>query len=208
MSIEGSPAYHRTHAGKRVFKKPVKLTMSVVPTQTPSLPTPSALITPTTHDSTGASCTVQPGSPVTSESIVFDGKTFTVTFSQISGIVKCHALESVHASCVCLCAGPTRRFRRVCEKLQAATVNPSSVNRMSMELVDFGDNGHSNPSISSDDTLATTASPVLEDAATTNGSREEVSKSILVGGYESTEDECESEDGLQTGMLLHTDLGN
>lgn len=92
-------------------------------------------------------------------------------------------------------------------------MNPSSVNRMSMELVDFGNNGHSNPSLSSDDTLATsTASPVLEDASTTtaaNGSQEEISKSrILAGGYESTEDECESEDGLHTGMLLQADLGN
>ena len=111
------------------------------------------------------------------------------------------------------CAGPTRRFRRVCEKLQAAIVNPSSVNRMSMELVDFGDNGHSNPSLSSDDTLATsTASPVLEDPSTgtaVNGSQEEISKSrILAGGYESTEDECESEDGLHTEMLLQADVGN
>ncbi len=82
-----------------------------------------------------------------------------------------------------------------------------------MEMVDFGDNnGHSNPSISSDDTLATsTASPVLDDASVnaTNGSQEEILKSrILQGGYESTEDECESEDGLHTGMLLQTDLGN
>ena len=81
-----------------------------------------------------------------------------------------------------------------------------------MELVDFGDNGHSNPSLSSDDTLATsTASPVLDDTSTNaaNGSEEEISKSrILVGGYESTEDECESEDGLHTDILLQADLGN
>ena len=74
--------------------------------------------------------------------------------------------------------------------------------------MDFGDNGHSNPSISSDDTLATsTASPVLEDASTVNGSREEISGSrILGGGYESTEDEFESEDSsLHAGILLQTD---
>ena len=62
-----------------MFKKSVKLTMSVVPTQTnqtlPQATTPS--------DSDG-------GSNV-GESITFDGKTFTVTFSQISGIM----LESV-----------------------------------------------------------------------------------------------------------------
>lgn len=47
-----------------MFKKPVKLSVSVVPTQTTS----SA-----TADSQG-------------EAIVFDGKTFTVTFSHVSGI--------------------------------------------------------------------------------------------------------------------------
>lgn len=98
--------------------------------------------------------------------------------------------------------GPTRRFRRVCEKLQAATVNPSSVNLMSVEMADFD---HSNPSLSSDDTLATsTASPVLEDTSTTvsNGSQEQIADSpLLLEGYTSTDD-CESEDGLNSHSLL------
>lgn len=98
--------------------------------------------------------------------------------------------------------GPTRRFRRVCEKLQAATVNPSSVNLMSMEMADFD---HSNPSLSSDDTLATsTASPVLGDTSTTvsNGSQEHIADSpLLIGGYPSTDD-CESEDGLNARSIL------
>lgn len=52
--------------GKNVFKKSVKLTISVVPTQT------------TQHPPADASVNY-------GESIIFDGKTFTVTFSQISG---------------------------------------------------------------------------------------------------------------------------
>ena len=94
--------------------------------------------------------------------------------------------------------GPTRRFRRVCEKLQAATVNPSSVNLMSVEMADFD---HSNPSLSSDDTLAaSTASPILGDGS--NGSQELIAdSSLLMGGCESTDD-CESEDGLNAPSLL------
>jgi hypothetical protein len=97
--------------------------------------------------------------------------------------------------------GPTRRFRRVCEKLQAATVNPNSINLMSMEMADFD---HSNPSLSSDDTLATsTASPILGDPSTvSNGSQEHIAdSSVLIGGYASTDD-YESEDGLNAHTLL------
>ncbi len=49
-------------AGKTVFKKPVKLTLTVMPTQT----------TPSTGELSEAA-------------IVFDGKTFTVTFTQTAG---------------------------------------------------------------------------------------------------------------------------
>ena len=54
--------------GKTVFKKPVKLTLTVMPTQT----TPSA-------------------GELSEASIVFDGKTFTVTFTQTAG--ECEPLD-------------------------------------------------------------------------------------------------------------------
>lgn len=104
-------------------------------------------------------------------------------------------------SLLVLFSGPTRRFRRVCEKLQAAALNPCSVNPLSPDIVDFG---HSNPSLSSDDTLAaSTASPILDEktAIISNSSREEITESaLLVGGYESTDGE--SEDGLNSTTLL------
>ncbi len=49
-----------------MFKKPVKLTVSLTPTQA-------------TSEGGG-------GGGDTQDSIVFDGKTFTLTFTQISGI--------------------------------------------------------------------------------------------------------------------------
>lgn len=66
---------------------------------------------------------------------------------------------------------------------------------------------HSNPSLSSDDTLAaSTASPILEDA--TNGSQDNIADStLLMGGYESTDD-CESEDGGLNANSLLGDLEN
>lgn len=86
-------------------------------------------------------------------------------------------------------------------------MNPSSVNLMSAEMTDFD---HSNPSLSSDDTLATSAaSPILEDTSNTvsNGSQEHLADSShLIGGYASTDD-CESEDGL-TGHSLLGDVDN
>lgn len=64
--------------GKNVFKKSVKLTISVVPTQTnQNSATPMG----------SASDTVGGGANDTGEVITFDGKTFTVTFSQNSGTV-------------------------------------------------------------------------------------------------------------------------
>lgn len=65
-----------------------------------------------------------------------DGKTFVVTFVQTNG--------------------PSRRFYRVCDKLQSAIVNPSAINPLNTEFVDYD-----NPSISSDDTLTrhTSSSP-------------------------------------------------
>lgn len=67
------------YIGKNVFKKSVKLTISVVPTQTNqnslNQATPTGL----------ASDTVGGGGSDIGEVITFDGKTFTVTFSQISG---------------------------------------------------------------------------------------------------------------------------
>lgn len=112
------------HKSKSVFQKTVKLTLTVIPTQT-----------------SGSSEHNEP-------SILFDGKTFTVTFSQISG--------------------PTRRFRRVCEKLQAAIVSPAAVNPLS--LLEECDN----PSLSSDDTLALHStssgpSPLLTEGSEVNG---------------------------------------
>ena len=95
--------------------------------------------------------------------------------------------------------GPTRRFRRVCEKLQEAIVNPSSINPLTMDLVD---NESINPSLSSDDTLtASTASPILGETTASSSSREEIVGPSLLGQYESTDD-CESEDGLNTNNLL------
>ena len=63
----------RDNLGKNVFKKSVKLTVSVVPTQT------AQHLHTTPADSGGNDV---------GESIIFDGKTFTVTFSQISGELK------------------------------------------------------------------------------------------------------------------------
>lgn len=61
----------------------MKLAVSVVPTQTPSSLAPASSLP---HPDPPAASHGQPGSPLaTSEAIIFDGKTFTVTFSQISG---------------------------------------------------------------------------------------------------------------------------
>ena len=92
-----------------------------------------------------------------------------------------------------VCAGPTRRFRRVCEKLQAAIVNPSTINPLVHEMVDFG----LNPSLSSDDTLATNdgEDPVVNEQ---NGERSRGGAKELLESYDSTEDE--SEEG-QTAIL-------
>ena len=84
----------------------------------------------------------------------------------------------------------------MCEKLQAATVNPGSVNPLcTADVVDFA---HSNPSLSSDDTLAaSTVSPILDDnvTASNSSSRDEVTESaLLVGGYDTSDGE--SEDGF------------
>lgn len=49
--------------------------------------------------------------------------------------------------------GPSRRFYRVCDKLQSAIVNPSAINPLNTNFVDYD-----NPSMSSDDTLARHAS--------------------------------------------------
>lgn len=102
----------------------------------------------------------------------------------------------------CYSAGPTRRFRRVCEKLQTAMVNPSSINMLCMEMADYE---RTNPSLSSDDTLTTsTASPILGEtlATASSSSREDMVGSTLLGSYDSTEDDCESEDGFNTNNLL------
>ena len=45
--------------------------------------------------------------------------------------------------------GPSRRFYRVCDKLQSAIINPSAINPLNTEFTDYD-----NPSLSSDDTLA------------------------------------------------------
>ena len=93
-----------------------------------------------------------------------------------------------------LCIGPTRRFRRVCEKLQAAIVNPSAINPLTLEMTDFS----VNPSISSDDAITpVTTSPIL----TSNEEEDPVISSKTNGGgavslltnYDSSDD-C-SEDG-------------
>ena len=113
-----------------------------------------------------------------------------------------------------LVSGPTRRFRRVCDKLQAAIVNPSSVNASSVNplLLDTDTDSGINPSLSSDDTLTNTASPVLGDATpaavtatsatVSTSSREELGSCSLLGGYST--DECESEDGLGNNHILDT----
>jgi BR serine/threonine kinase len=76
-----------------------------------------------------------------------DGKTCIVSFVQTGG--------------------PSRRFYRVCDKLQSAIVNPSAINPLNTEFVDYD-----NPSLSSDDTLAqhTSGSP--------NGERSESSEVV------------------------------
>ena len=90
--------------------------------------------------------------------------------------------------CVVLCSGPTRRFRRVCEKLQAAAVNPSTVNPLVNEMADFG----LNPSLSSDDTLAANDT---EEASLSERSNGERPAKALLESYDSTEEECENETG-------------
>lgn len=97
----------------------------------------------------------------------------------------------------------------MCEKLQAAVINPCSVNPI--VCTDLADFGHSNPSLSSDDTLATsTVSPVLGDYTTaSNSSKEDIPDStLLVGDIESTD--AESEDGLNfsTSLLGEGDREN
>ena len=68
-----------TPIGKNVFKKSVKLMISVVPTQTnnSSQATPSLPLASTT--------TTTPATTDVGDAIIFDGKTFTVSFTQISG---------------------------------------------------------------------------------------------------------------------------
>lgn len=64
---------------------------------------------------------------------------------------------------------------------------------------------HSNPSLSSDDTLAiSTVSPELDNTTTaSNDSQDQITDSpiLQMGGYASTDD-CESEDGLNAHSLL------
>lgn len=136
--------------GKGMFKKGVKFLLTVLPTQT----------------------TAQAGEP-TEATILFDGRTFTLTFSQT--------------------AGPTRRFQRVCDKLQLAMLNPGGGGMVNPLLGgNFPD--YDNPSMSSDDTLAMqAASPVpLEEEE-----EEEKESDVPCNGpallCEST-DECDSED--------------
>ena len=93
---------------------------------------------------------------------------------------------TVSDSSVTLCTGPTRRFRRVCEKLQVAIVNPSYVNPLTADFLDYG-------CVSSDDTLvAHTSTPVPGEGpppqADTNGTT-----TLLLG--DST-DECESDGSI------------
>lgn len=59
--------------GKTVFKKPVKLTVMVMPTQT----------------------TQSSGELTAHTAIVFDGRTFTVTFTQTAGTVYTHYVNIV-----------------------------------------------------------------------------------------------------------------
>ena len=83
---------------------------------------------------------------------------------------------------LCISPGPTCHFRRVCEKLQAGIVNPSTVNPLVNEMADFG----LNPSLSSDDTLANDSEePTLVER---NGERP---ARDLLESYDSTEDEGE-----------------
>jgi len=94
----------------------------------------------------------------------------------------------------------------VCDKLQAAIVNPGSVKPSSVNplLLDAETDSGINPSLSSDDTLTNMASPVLGDASpaavtatsttVSTSSKEELGSSSLLGGYST--DDCESEDGL------------
>ena len=50
-----------------------------------------------------------------------------------------------------LLPGPSRRFYRVCDKLQSAIINPSASNPLNTEFSDYD-----NPSLSSDDALTRT----------------------------------------------------
>lgn len=95
--------------------------------------------------------------------------------------------------CFLFTLGPTRRFRRVCEKLEAAIVNPSTVNPLVHEMADFG----INPSLSSDDTLAANEGeePAISEQ---NGERSHGAPRELLESYDSTEDESEE---AQTSIL-------
>ena len=104
----------------------------------------------------------------------------------------CSLLYNVisHWLCCVFAPGPTRRFRRVCEKLQERIVNPSTVNPLVNEMADFG----LNPSLSSDDTLANESEePTMVDH---NGERP---ARDLLESYDSTEDESEA--GVPTSIL-------
>lgn len=88
-----------------------------------------------------------------------DGKTFTVAFSQTSG--------------------PTRRFRRVCEKLQAAMfLDPTAIGgsaspispHVSRDLL-----GSDNPSLSSNDTLGSVPEGFEGDSVSSNNSHGNIS---------------------------------
>ena len=85
----------------------------------------------------------------------------------------------------------------MCDKLQVAIVNPSTVNPLTLELTDFG----VNPSLSSDDTLTAEGAALIlgeneEDPVLRSQPKkgEDVTSSLLAN-YDST-DECESEDGM------------
>ena len=68
----------------------------------------------------------------------------------------------------------------MCEKLQAAIINPSTVNPLVHEMNDFG----LNPSLSSDDTLATNEG---EEPSSIRSNGEQATNAIC----DSTEDESE-----------------
>ncbi len=82
--------------------------------------------------------------------------------------------------------GPTRRFRRVCEKLQAAIVNPSAVNPMCLE---------STQSISSDEALAPSPPIILNSTDDTDESpiARRNGGPLLLTSFDSTD--IDSDDG-------------